>query len=250
MVTTNPHPLDGARKRIERANKHLNEIISIIQTDASEYQDSLAIERDEIKKQFSVVMPARRELPRELPLAASDCIHNLRVALEYLIFELSREVSGHPNPVMTQFPLCEIPDNFEAHRVGATRGRGPLAYLMPPYIDRINAYQPYKGVAWAENMRVLSSQDKHRNLIIMNGFRQTDITDGIGETLAGVGPDKTNVQMERKTTTLITFSDGQPVVQTLETMKHEVALVIDSFWDDFSSELAVTSDRGHTNRRM
>jgi hypothetical protein len=39
--------------------------------------------------------------------------------------------------------------------------------------------------------------------------------------------------METKTTVAIAFRDGLPVIETLEILKREVALVIDSFSPEF-----------------
>ena len=229
------HPLDGARKRIERANKHLNEIVSLLETDATEYQNSFIVEHDHVRNQPNVLIPPPREIPWEIPFAASDCIHNLRVALDYLMFELSRKLSGDPNPTATQFPLCETLDQFDNHLRAAAKGKGPLRYLPATYINRIEAYQPYKGVDWAETMRFLSNQDKHRELMIIRVSRATMISDGCGEVFKGVGPDRSDVQMERKTTTQITFADQQPVVEALDVMKRQVSLVIDSFSGEFQA---------------
>jgi hypothetical protein len=226
------HPLDGARKRIERANDHLNNLVSILETYATEHQNSFVVEHDHARNQPNVIMPVPKPFPWEIPFIVSDCVHNLRAALDYLMFELAREDSGDPHPEYTEFLICPL-KKFNEHRVARDNNKGPLRYLSPSHVHRIEAYQPYMGVTWTETLRTLSNQDKHRQLIIMRGQRITNITDGIGETFKGVGPDRIDVQMERKTTVPITFEDGTPVIETLEIMKREVALIIDSFSPEF-----------------
>jgi hypothetical protein len=220
------NPLSGPRKRIERADKHLNEIVSEVEAYAASHQNSFRIEHDRIRNQPNIIMTVREPLPDIVPLAVSDCIHNFRSALDHLIFELAWHDSG-VSQNGTQFPICD--DVLDFQRLAPRYLRG----CTPAHIDAIEAYQPYKGINWTKTLRDISNPDKHREITIVRSRAETLIRDGVGEVFKGAGPDRTDVQMETKTTVAIAFRDGQPVIETLEIIKREVSLVIDSFSPEF-----------------
>jgi len=228
----NVHPLYGARKRIERADKHLNEIISEVEAYALTHQNNITLKYDEIRNNSRLHFVIPQPLPITVALAVSDCIHNLRAALDYLIFELSREDSGDPDPSGTQFPIT-TEDEFIKHRKARLKNKGPLRYLTLAHIDAIEAYQPYKGINWTQTMRDISNPDKHREITVIGDRADTLISGGAGEVFKGAGVDRSDVQMERKTTVTIAFRDGRPVIETLEILKQQVSLVIDSFSPEF-----------------
>src|SRR6266496_2107449 len=146
-----------------------------------------------------------------------------------------RTVAGRPgdaDPSGTQFPIT-IEDEFIKHRNARRKGKGPLRYLSTAHVDPIEAYQPYKGVNWTKTLRDISNPDKHRKLTRQRSGRRTHITDGRGEVFRGVGPNRTDVKMERRESVRIFFSDRSPVIETLDVLKREVALVIDAFSSEF-----------------
>jgi hypothetical protein len=227
------HPLDGARKRIERADKHLDDFISEVEAYAASEAKNIAIEYDEVRNQPNVILAASTPLPDEMALVVSDCIHNLRAALDYLVFELAREDSSDPEPERTQFPVFTDPDDFLALRKARAKGKGYFRYLSSAHIDAIEAYQPYKGINWTQTLVDISNPDKHRKLTRTRSGRRTHITNGRGEVFKGVGPHRTDVRMERRVSVRVFFGDKRPVLETLEILKREIALVIDSFSPEF-----------------
>jgi hypothetical protein len=92
------HPLHGARKRIERADKHLKDFVREVEAYAAREANNIVIEYDEVRNQPNVILAPSTPLPDSMALIVSDCIHNLRAALDYVVFELSREDSGEPDP--------------------------------------------------------------------------------------------------------------------------------------------------------
>jgi hypothetical protein len=116
------HPLDGARKRIERADKHLKDFVAAVEAYAASEAKNITIEYDEVRNQPNVILAPKSPRPIELALIVSDCIHNLRAALDYLVYELSREDSGDADPSGTQFPIT-----IEDDRTKESIGRKPFA---------------------------------------------------------------------------------------------------------------------------
>jgi hypothetical protein len=148
---------------------------------------------------------------------------------------LSREDSGDPDPKRTQFPIC-TESAFKELRVARSRNKGFLRYLSDAHVDAIEAYQPYKGVNWTQTLIDISNPDKHRELTVMRGRHRLKIASGRGETFKDVGPNRTDVKMERQLTVRVVFRDGQPVVETLESMKREIGLLIASFSLEFRAK--------------
>jgi len=94
----------------------------------------------------------------------SDAVHNLRAALDYIVYELSRFNEGRVVNG-TQFLIEDVksdPSNprhaFDARK--GTRLRG----LTDHQIRMVEALQPYNGTEWTESLRDISNPDKHRTL--------------------------------------------------------------------------------------
>jgi hypothetical protein len=228
------HPLDGARKRVERADKHFRDFMNLVDTYAASEANNIRVEYDEIRDQPNFILAPKTPRPDELALIVSDCIHNLRAALDYIVYELAKLDSGLPDPNGTQFPIT-VEDKFVEHRKARLKGKGPFAHLTDAHVDAIEAYQPYKGFNWTETLRDISNPDKHRELIRHKSGRRLHLgaPGRTRETFKGVGPGRSDVELERRVAFRVFFSDGRPVIETLEVIKREVALVIDSFSPEF-----------------
>jgi hypothetical protein len=113
--------------------------------------------------------------PDDIALAAGDCVHNLRSALDHIIYELSchtakEDVGG------TEFPIFKNPKNWDAKdaKTGDFKpfsGCYKLRAVPKAARDRIEVLQPYRGLDamyWTRerllNVHQLDIADKHRNL--------------------------------------------------------------------------------------
>lgn len=85
------HPLYGVSRRIIRATRYIEEAQKLIDAFGSECEDRILAAYDQSTKQFKIDFP---EPSPELPLAISDAVHNLRAALDYLVYELALKDSG------------------------------------------------------------------------------------------------------------------------------------------------------------
>jgi hypothetical protein len=226
------HPLDGARKRLERADKHFQDLRGAIHAYAVSEANNIVVDYDAVRNQPNIILAPKTALPVEFALIVSDCIHNLRAALDYLVFELSREDSGNDDPLGTKFPIA-TKDEFAKYRKARLNGKGPLRYLSDGHVNAIETYQPYNGVQWTKTLQDISNPDKHRKITRIRSGRRTNIADGRGALFKGVGPNRTDVQIERTVTLRIFFGDKTPVMETLKVMKREIQSVIDSFSAEF-----------------
>ena len=155
-----PHPLDGAIRRIKRANNYIQEAEGLLTAFASECEDRIIAN---FSTQGVIHFPP---VSADLPLAVSDAIHNLRAALDYLVYELALRDSGSIQE-KTQFPLEIVKlgispsgQKFGFDVVAPRFLRG----LSAAHRDAIERLQPYNGKQWARDLKDISNPDKHRKL--------------------------------------------------------------------------------------
>lgn len=232
------HPLDGARKRIERADRHLREVIDEIDAFRRQNENCITVEYDPKTKNFNIGGQHAARVPQCISLPVGDCIYNFRAALDYIIYELA--IFDQKGKVMdgTQFPIDDLPAQFQRHRQTYLNG------LTEAHKDIVETYQPYNGVDWTKTLRTISNPDKHRHLTVLGGDWLADVvlTAGKpgsfkgrpGKVFEGVGPNGEDVHMERAYATTIGFSDGLPVIETLQNLKAQVADTIDAFVPEFN----------------
>lgn len=86
------HPLDGAKLKVVRAQKHLqslkNEIATYLNTNP--YEIPIENDGDEMIIRAAVIRPGC-DPPEELSCIVSECIGSLRSALDYIAWELAMQ---------------------------------------------------------------------------------------------------------------------------------------------------------------
>ena len=105
------HPLTVAYKRIERADKHLQEIKYELEILRQTQYDHMGVEHDP-KTQKALIQVKQLIVPWCIVLAVSDCLHNLRSALDYIIYELAKADAGKVQDG-TQFLTEDTPERFK-----------------------------------------------------------------------------------------------------------------------------------------
>jgi hypothetical protein len=98
-------------------------------------------------------------IPREIPLVVGDILHNLRSALDSLVFELVTQAVGRPlnakEAQACQFPISPDPGSFEDFFEHGTRDK-----IMPPYLRHIiRLVQPFYHLEVAKRSRVEAADD-------------------------------------------------------------------------------------------
>lgn len=140
-----------------------------------------------------------------------EAVHNLRASLDHLVYQLSALDSGNYQPGV-RFPLCGTTAEFYSGD-----GLFALTGLIEAHGERIEALQPYNGVAWARQLLALSSPYGQRTLVL---------------TVPEAG--STAPMAESGETRILAFADGTPVVTTLGELAREVAQVLESFNPEFA----------------
>jgi len=168
-------------------------------------------------------------VPLYLSLPVSDCIHNLRAALDDLIHELAFLDRG---AVMggTQFPIEDSPSRFNSRKSTYLRG------LSNDHIRAIESFQPYNGVDWTRTLRSISNPDKHRHLIVLQPQRPpylyTHSSGELSETVLTMNGEETYLNKEDVLSIGFAGSTAS-VLETLIELTVRVGETVDRFKPDF-----------------
>lgn len=90
-----------------------------------------------------------------LTLLASEAIHHIRSALDYVAYQLVIADTGIAGE-MTQFPIAATASDFRRE------ARRRLPGVHGEHVALVASVQPYNGVTWAGHLNGLSNRDKHR----------------------------------------------------------------------------------------
>jgi hypothetical protein len=223
--------LDGATLRLERAARHFNEF----EQEGTKFQrsnkDKVIVTQDSDKPPtFTVSFDKSLVVPPYLSLPVSDCIHNLRSALDYLIYELAFLDSGTFMDG-TQFPIEDDSAKFNLRR-RKTYLRG----LSDVHIRAIESLQPYNGVDWTKTLRTISNPDKHRQLTVLQPQRSPVVythvygeSDDVVVTLNGEQWYLTKAHV----LTIGFAGSSTPVAETLNLLLVRVGESVNTFKSDF-----------------
>lgn len=180
------HPLNGAWAKVARAERHLEELKADIARSPN-YVDFVGFTQkfnaDTSTIEITLKVP---ELPLVWSLMAADFAHNLRCALNYLVWELSiwnlrRQGIARDPDGKTQFPIRTV--------APTKKNPSPVVASLPDvyceHVERIQALQPHGAAhllqfpedwlrnipldkltrsSWLAKLARLTNDDKHRTL--------------------------------------------------------------------------------------
>jgi hypothetical protein len=158
--------LSGVLVKIERAKSHLRDFDLRTRRTEEAYRRAVVRERDEERAELVFRFGHVPTLRPTLSAVIGDAIHNLRVALDHLAWQLVIASGGQPND-STAFPILEIAP--APNRYGHTRPQIPpgVSKEMRKVLDEV---QPYKLAKPANHdlmvLHRLDINDKHRQLLI------------------------------------------------------------------------------------
>jgi hypothetical protein len=221
------HPLDNAFKRIERAGKHLSDLDAEI-AEYRRFKNESALMHLSNDKEGNVrplgAAVFDYDPTPDLSILVGEIAHNLRSALDYLIYELARLDSGQTQS-RTQFPIESTPQGFNGRRNTFLKG------ISASHTMEIEALQPYKGCGWTKTLAEISNQDKHRELVMiatpsvvrwhLESERPQNLEPG-AKIHRAPQADGTEAYVAVDFVVRVEFSDGAPVYETLQALKQNV----------------------------
>lgn len=162
--------LDGVALKVCRAHLHFCELDAEIRSWFNSYAYEVPPEDDE-DDWIAFRLQIKSNLPPTLPVLVGDVVHNLRSALDHLIWQ-SCVINDAPPGGHLKFPVCLTEGAWlrdVEERDIAERGKGPIdglgdhaAFLVKsaqPYVGRNETQARKTALAW---LNWLSNRDKHR----------------------------------------------------------------------------------------
>lgn len=159
---------ENAKLKIGRANEHLEALKDSISAWSDTNPYSLVRQCNADATRYNLVVRIDSEPPfDQWSLIAGDCIHNLRSALDHLVYAVVvHEAKGNPpaDPRFLNFPIADEPDNF----IGPAQGIRFLSDPVKTEIERLQPYnRPHKELPpLLSVLRDFNNSDKHRLLNI------------------------------------------------------------------------------------
>lgn len=161
--------LSGVRVKIDRAKKHLAEFDAQVRLIEAACREAIVWERDERKSQHVFRIDHVPTLAPDMSAIIGDAVHNLRVSLDYLAWQLVKATGGSPRtgPRGTAFPILTVPRTAD----GKNKNLPQIDPGVPDKVRKIlDEIQPYTRTKPAfHELAILSgldNRDKHHELLI------------------------------------------------------------------------------------
>jgi hypothetical protein len=232
------HPLDSCFERLKRADEHLLDFNSRVETMLMKQAYAVGIKLDQNPPHhiIEVTLPPETFFDMRFGVLVGEIFYNLRCSLDYLIFELAKLDSGVEQDG-TQFPIVDTKKDFEGRAARWLKG------MNNGHIAAIERLQPYNGCSWTKRLRECSNADKHRHLVQAGGTATINVHSSLEKDLARCwGYDRQiphpaagqpPVKMKVYPSGGVTFPDGATVPETVEEIKAQVAHTLIAFKPDF-----------------
>ncbi len=162
--------LTNARSKLAHAKGHIDLLRAEIAEAGAPDPDVIPLTRQYEADQGAVVYRLGRviQINEEWSLIVGDAIHDLRAALDHLMWQLAKRHLGRV-PTEREAKSIQFP---EVRRLKDFQGNRFLQYVDPADIARLKPYQPYKRLKKGElhplpKLIRLSNIDKHRRLHLL-----------------------------------------------------------------------------------
>ena len=206
MTAPTRNPIPSVTARLNRIPKLLSEFEFALKEHSSTEFDSFGISEGSVRlPHFDDLMPHKAQA------IAGEIIHDLRSALDNLIYEVSRRNNDDVEVEQTQFVIANDEASYRNQQ-------WRLQKLTEKQKSRIESIQPYNSEdKWASLLSDLSNRDKHRYLIALHNHSRIAISVRNHETLIESHPPKW------------TLAGKYPPADTLNTLLYRVCEVVRDF---------------------
>ena len=172
MTTPTRNPIPSVTARLNRIPRLLCEFALALKEHSSTELDSFGISEGRVQ------LPHVDDLvPHKAQAIAGEIVHDLRSALDNLIYDVSRRNNNNVEVEQTQFVIA---DDEASYRNQQWR----LRKLTDKQKSKVESIQPYNNEdKWASLLSDLSNRDKHRYLIILYNHSRITVSVRDHETL-------------------------------------------------------------------
>jgi hypothetical protein len=230
-----PHPLNSSFERVIRAGEHLTDLRKRLTNVVRQQEDSVIVEFDpDPPHDLNLIPLSETFVTMRIGVLIGEICYNLRSAIDYLVFELSKLDSGGLQ-AGTQFPIVDT------ERVFTERARTWLKGINPAHVAAIERLQPYNQCDWTKTLRDLSNRDKHREFASIKGdyvaigypLGHSNFDFIRGSIRHALHPIRGETEVRVHFTGRIQFPDGSPILESLQIVKLNVAKTLNVFKADF-----------------
>lgn len=156
--------------KLNHAKAHIELLRAEIEEVGAPAPESIPLRREYDPNERAIIYRIDRviEVRDSWPLILGDAIHDLRGALDHLMWRLAITYLGR-TPSKTEAPRIQFP---QVRRLRDFQGHRFLRYVRPEDIDRLKPFQPYKRPSKGNRHPLpklisLSNTDKHRRLHLL-----------------------------------------------------------------------------------
>ncbi|NRB23800.1 hypothetical protein [Shewanella sp.] len=241
----------AAKLKIERAQKHINDLNDLCSTYVNSDFCKIWVEKDSKNGDYLFRLSQTKKPPSDIPLIIGDAVHNLRSAIDIAYCELIRDIAGIGLRPKTQVKIVKTRNELIS---GLTKGDGILK--SKPAIAEVvaNILRPYVTDNEASLIHIiheLNIIDKHIILIpvfcpskaVITNIKMGGLTIGRLEAeinhngvlnIARMAGGEIDFQFDSHSVSFsVLFGNGQPlegepVVLSLQKLLHFTAEIINN----------------------
>ena len=170
-------------EKIERAKKHINDLIMLLDEFAHSQFYDIAVEEKTwkygwLRNEISVTVHTDTDKFRtSAALIIGDAVHNIRSALDFLYYQTVLKCRSHVDE-WTMFPIKETREKLEQSLKGALKQKKIRTQISHSILEEIRSYSGGNPALWT--LHKLDNWDKHQLLIptfqlmAINDIRLTD----------------------------------------------------------------------------
>jgi hypothetical protein len=156
-------PFRESRLKIKRADKHIADINSLLQSFIDSDFYDLAIDKGADSGENFLRVAIREGLPAEdYALIIGDALHNLRSALDLAFYQSVILCGGTPTK-WTRFPVADTREELKSRLNSALKEQRISRVLSNILLDVVKAYKSGNGALWT--LHDWNITDKHQLLI-------------------------------------------------------------------------------------
>jgi hypothetical protein len=183
----------GPELKLTRVSEHLGSLYGAAQIFADSNAFAIAVDIDPETGDHIAKIRIRDQPPASLGLIVSDCIHNMRQALDHAAYSMAVLLSGTnppPNEGTASFP---IHNSAGAFRGSIAAKIGDPTKMPPDLLRALKGLQPYSGEVGKRLaiLRDLDDRAKHREVPLCHGVVQVqggDVEGGAEIKSLAIGP--------------------------------------------------------------
>ena len=178
--------LVGIHAKLGRVERQINEITSEADRLCADVHRSIVREvREDLDKQLWVYRGETPDVPVEWSVTLGEILHNLRSALDHLVWQLVL-ANGQTPGRHSAFPIATDSRSWKKTKDTLLKG------IRPRHVAMIEYLQPYTvgmdlpfDVRMLEAIRDLSNIEKHRHLVVAviasDGIEENNFEDNLAE---------------------------------------------------------------------